>query len=264
MSRFIILKIIPVFLLFFSLSSHGKRRWLETPYVRFDIGENWTCKSFGVNWICYHHFEKGKNPAVIIVMAGEGKSSDIPELYMKVFRQIHLEKGRIQTIKVHRHPWVESFQRNSFIPNMFSRRVATVCCEKSKEKFHVIVSFYAHKEVYTKYANQFLRSIKSLELSTNVTRALEKIRKHTDQDTRDMMSYLEKILYESDTEEVPALENNQRGPGLLTGLLVFGFILFCSVFYFLYYRKRKGRRREKIRDRKSRKRRRRSKKTSPQ
>ena len=259
MSKFFVLQIIPALLLFFSLSSYGKRRWLETPYVRFDIGENWTCKSFGVSWLCHHYLQKGKNPAIIIATANEGKSLDTPELYIKVFKQIHLEKGRVQKIKVRRHPWIDSFQKDGFVPNMFSRYVATVCCEKSKEKFHVIVSFYAHKEVYTKYANQFLRSIKSLELSKNVTRALEKIRKHTDQDTRDMMSYLERILYESDIEEAPALENNQRGPGLLTGLLVFGFILLSSAFYFLYYRKRKGRRREKIRDGKSRKRRRRSK-----
>ena len=181
---------------------------------------------------------------------------DKPALYINVFRQIHLEKGRIQIIKVRRHPWVESFQRNSSVQNMFGRYVATVCCEKSKEKFHVIVSFYAHKTLYTKYANQFLKSIRSLELSRNVTRALEKIRKHTDQDTRDMMSYLERILYEADTEEAPALKTNTGISGLLTGLLIFGFILLCSAFYFLYYRRKKRRRKEKIRDRKSRKRRR--------
>ena len=261
MSRFILLRIIPVFLLLFSLPLYGKRRWLETPYVKFDIGENWTCKSFGVSWLCHHYLQKGKNPAIIIATASEGSGSDKPELYIKVFRQIQtvsLEKSRIQTIKVRKHPWIDSFQGDGFVPDMFSRYVATVCCEKSKEKFHIIVSFYAHKEVYTKYANQFLRSIKSLELAKNVTKTLERIRKHTDQDTRDMMSYLERILYESDSEGAPALENNKSGSRFLTGLLIFGFILLCSAFYFLYYRKIKRRRREESR---ARKRKSRSKKT---
>ena len=137
-----------------------------------------------------------------------------------------------------------------------------VCCSISSWQKNIVKSIsYKNQDllkgelraIYTKYASQFLRSIKSLELSRNVTRALERIRKHTDQGARDMISYLERILYKSDSEDAPALENNKSDFGLLTGLLIFGFILLCSAFYFLYYRKRKRRKREKTRTRRSKK-----------
>ena len=241
-----------VFFLLFSLPSYGKRRWLDTPYVKFNIGEGWICKSFGVDWLCHHYLQKSKNPAFIVVTAREGLSSDKPEVYIQAFQQnqMGIHRSRIRRISIHRQVWIESFQRYSILKDMLSRYVGTVCCDKSKEKFHVFISFFAHEEVYTKYANQFLRSIKSLQLTKNITEALEQIRRQTDEQRQNMMSYIEKILSEVDQEDSPALEKSKNhSKFFLIGLLLFAFTLLPVFFY---YRKIKRRKQEKRRIKKRR------------
>ena len=236
-----LLKIVPIFLMLFAFPLYGKKIF-RSPYVSFDIGNNWVCKSFGVDWVCHHYLYKEAKPSLMLITAKEGKSSDNLNLYTQAFnknqtassKKIHTNK-----ISVNRHAWIESLYKNDLLKSMFNRYVATVCCDKTNAKIHIFIGFHAHQENYTKYSNEFLRSIKTLKLASNLSKALEQIRKQTDQQKKDMLSYIERILSESEGNR--GIQKNNKNSDLLINLLFLGFILFLAgfLFYFLYYKNKK-------------------------
>ena len=237
-----LLKLISVFLILFAFPLHGKQKF-KSSFVSFDLGENWICKSFVVDWICHHYFQKGAKPALILITAKVGASSDNLDMYFQNFNQNQtsfFKKIYTKKISIHRQPWIENFDKNTRI-NLFSRQVVTICCDEGKEKVHVFIGFYAYEDVYTKYANQFLISIKSLRLSENVRQVIDQIRRQTDQHRANMASYLESILFETDNEDDIATQRKRKNFSFLITLFVFALILLCSAgaFYFFYYRKTK-------------------------
>ena len=228
-----------VFLLFFSSPLYGGV--FKAPYVRFNIELKWNCRAFGANWVCHHYFEKGAFPGFILLTAREGQSLDDINLYIQSLsrgQNVFSEKVYSKKIIIHRQAWVEGFYRNSFFPGAFSRYVATVCCDNRNDKIHVLIGFHAHQVNYTKYSSEFLRSIKSLRLSQNLKKTLDLVRGQTKRQNQEMMSYIERILSESDEEITPEL---QKSPALLISLLF--ITLFAGAgFLFYFFRKKKKRR----------------------
>ena len=247
---FFLLKAIPIFVALFSFSLYGKM--FKSSYVRFDIGYDWTCRPFGVDWVCHHFLQKGAKPALMLITAKEGAGSDAVNLYIQAFDQgpgAFSKKIHVRKILVNRQAWIESFYQNNTLQNTFDRHVATVCCNKMQNKIHVLIGFHAHQENYTKYAREFLKSIKSLQLSKNLKEALEQIRKQTKRQQQDMLSYIERILLEADLEKDTAVQKNKGGWTRLASLLFIGFIL-TLFFAFLYYKKTKAKKRKRRRKRK--------------
>lgn len=246
--RNVLIQIFGVFFLFFIPPSYGAT--FLSSYVTFDVGDHWTCKSFGVDWICHHYSHPGAKPALMLVTAKEGKSADKLNLYFQVFNQqkASIQKIHVNKISVHGHHWVDAFYKNHFLNNMFNRYVATVCCDSTDAKIHVLVGFHAHEENYTTYSSQFLRSIKTLKLVDDVRETLKTIRGQTDQQKRDMLSYIESILFEEDTTDSINIKRDSR-----FGLFILVFLVFfvSMGLYYFYYRKR---RRQSHRKRKKRKR----------
>ena len=250
-------KAISFSLVLLSFSLYGEM--FKSSYIRFEIGYDWTCQSFGVDWVCHHFLQKGAKPALMLVTAKEGTHSDIADLYIQVFNQepgIFANTIHVKKFLVNRHPWVESFYKNNILENTLNRHVATVCCDKMQDKIHVLIGFHAHRENYTKYANEFLKSIKSLQLSKNLKETLKQIRKQTKHQQKNMLSYIERILMETDQEQETVGQNNTTGGWTrLAGLLFVGsiFMLFAIVLAFLYYKKttkkkkkRRKRKRKKV------------------
>jgi len=238
----LLLKVILVFLILFSSPLYGKR--FKSSYVTFKVSYDWICKSFGVDWVCHHRLNKGDKPTFMLITAKEGSNSDQVNDYIKIFNEEQaagLKKIHVKTILVNRHVWVDNFVKNSISDKMFSRYTATVCCNRTKAKIHVLIGFHAHKKSYTKYAREFLRSIKSLQLTENTEEALKKIKKQTDQQRRDMLSYIEKILMEIDSDENTKRERNKINFDLLFNVLFFGIILiFMAVLIYSLKRKNKS------------------------
>ena len=255
--QYFLSKAILVFLVLFSSPLYGKK--FKSSYVTFEVGYDWTCKSFGVDWVCHHYLNKGDKPSFMLITAKEGISSDQVNTYVKIFNEeqtASLKKIHVKKILVNRHVWVESFFQNSILDNVFSRYTATVCCDKTKAKIHVLIGFHAHKENYTKYAREFLRAIKSLQLIENMEEILKQIRKQTDQHRRDMLSYIERILLETDSDENANRRKNKINSDLLFSLLFFG-VIFFSLFALIYFfknkrKKQKSRRRKRRRSRRHR------------
>ena len=233
------IQIFNLFLVFFVFPSYGKT--FLSSYVTFDVGDNWTCKSFGVDWICHHYFHPGAKPALMLITAKEGKSKDDLNLYFQIFNQQKdsAQKIHVNKISVYSHNWLDAFYKNYLFNNMFSRYVATVCCAGEIAKIHVLVGFHAHEENYTKYSSQFLRSIKTLKLVSDVRETLKKIRSQTSQQKQDMLSYIEKILLEEEDLANPISTKKDFHVGLV--ILVFLVFFLSAGFYYFYYKKRRKR-----------------------
>ncbi len=258
-----LLKISSLFVLLFSCPRQGQARKLfENSYISFEIGENWTCKSFGVNWVCHHQFQ-GEKPALILLMAKIGKSTDNTDMYKRIFTSLRIPARQIKKVTIHQQNWMANFSKNSISSNMFSRSLGTVCCDDLSEKVHIFIGFYAHREIYTKYANQFLKAIRSLRLSEKLKDNIDRIRRQTDKQRQEMMSYIDKILNETDLESEMPPQKSNRGVFLIT-VLVFavwaGFSFWC-LFLFLNYRKKRKQKIEKLRAEKIRRRRRRKRRS---
>jgi len=243
--RHFISKALPVFLILFSFSLYAKR--FKAPYVKFDIKYDWTCKSFGVDWVCHHRLHREARPAFMLITAKEGSHSDHTGMYIQVFNRKLTPYSKVHTRKilVNRHTWLESFYRDSLLGDLFNRYVATICCDKAKVKIHVLIGFHAQRGSYIEYAREFLRAIKSLRLSGNLEETLEQIRRQSAQQRKDMMAYIKRILLETDTE----LKSREEYKFLFS-LLFFCiiFICFAALVYFLYRKKGKNRKmRRKIR-----------------
>ena len=246
-------KTIPIILIFFSFSLYGKK--FKASYVKFDIEYDWVCKSFGVVewWVCHHYLHKGAKPSLMLITAKEGNTSDNLNLYIQTSNEeqtINSKKIHVKKILVNHQVWVESFYRNSVLKNVFSRYVATVCCDEMQSKIHILIGFHAHKENYTKYSSEFLKSIKSLRLSKNLKEVLAQIGKPTDKQKQDMLSYIERILFNSDLERDIPIQKNQKSPAVWVSLFI-GFILVLSaILLYLFYYKKIGKRKTRIRRKK--------------
>ena len=230
--RFFLQKALPVFFILFSCSIYGKE--FKTPYVSFDVEYPWTCKSFGVHWVCYHKMGKKSPPALILTTAKMGGQSNHLDFYIQNFKK-DAETGRrashIKKVTVNQHIWVESFYQNSVSKDIRGRFIATVCCDKMPNSFHVLVGFHAHKKNYARYASEFLKSIRSLKLSKDFEKIKELIGRQTNRQTQDMQGYLQDLLWESEESKV-----------MKTGNYLFMFvllILFFAVFFVFYFFKKK-------------------------
>lgn len=180
-----------IFFLIFSQITLAKN--FLAPYVTFHIGDNWSCESFGVDWVCHHYLHDKAIPSLILVMAKEGVPSDNLNFYVNTFPKDQYPFVKIQNINGQK--WVDTFFKKKYtvIKNMFDRYVATVCCDNTQEKIHVFTSFHVHSSNYDKYSNMFLRSIKSLKLVYDMRQALLQIKKQTKQQQKDMNDHISNI-----------------------------------------------------------------------
>lgn len=247
----VFLRIKLLFFVFFCFSSYGKI--FQSSYIEFDISKNWVCKSFGVDWVCHHYIQDGSKPALILITAKEGSPSDRLDLYFQDFsreqpapsKTIHVKK-----LMIHNHTWIDSFYKNNILQNMFSRYMTTICCDSIPAKIHILIGFHAHETNYTEYSNEFLRAIKSLSLPEDLKETLRQLRQQTDSQRKDMLSYIEQILFEVDNEEsTGSLSNQKRRFSFIGVAVLFGLALLflLGLYYFFQFYWEKGRRRRTIR-----------------
>ncbi len=237
-----------------SLPSHGKI--FRTPYVHFQMNYPWTCKIFGINWVCHHSLSKGIRPALILTIATEGDPSVRLDMYQSALNKLSSHhfgtKKHLKQIMIYRHVWLEGFYDSGFVEKSVNRYAMAICCKHEKRKINVMVSLHSSSEHYANYSSEFLHIIKSLRLTKDITETLNQIRKQTAEQRQAMLSYIEKILSETDLEEDMKNQSKQKKPSLFKVLL---FVIFLPIFLlafiwlFLLYRK-KGKR-KKLRKRKS-------------
>jgi hypothetical protein len=149
-------------------SAHAKR--FRNAYVSFELPPNWDCKLEGAEWVCENTYSKKQKEAIIILTAKEVGPSDTIAAYMT-----HLTtprtlpgKGGVPTnskvINVTQRTignqlWVEGMHEGSEVTAYFTKYMATI-----KDRIAILVTFSAHKEHFSKYANDFRSAIESLRV----------------------------------------------------------------------------------------------------
>ncbi len=146
-------------------------------YVSFELPDQWDCVLEGTEYVC----RSQKNPqdsreAIIILTAKEAGPMDSLPAYQQHLQTPKLIPNRLgqqmqsQVVKVTQsmianQPWADGMHLGSEIPNYYTRYMATV-----KDQVGILVTFSAHKRVYTKYSNDFFKAIQSLRVT--VTKGL--------------------------------------------------------------------------------------------
>ena len=233
----------PVFLFFLALFSFtSSAKIFRSPYVMFEIEDSWSCRAFGVNWVCHHYLKPNSKPAFILTtarMAGRSGRLDFEKFEKEEFTASLLQPAKKVSIK--NHVWIDSLHQGSFYKAVLSRYERTLCCEDLPSQFQVLVGFHAFKEDYPSYAGSFLKVIKSLSLLTsNVEEIRRLIKKQTARQKKDMDNYIQNILFEHSADSFPIKEDRR-----FTKIL--SLLLFCLLVVggLVYYKKRTAKKRRK-------------------
>lgn len=161
-------KLLLILCLFYPSIASGKL--FQNSYVSFELPPNWDCAQEGFEHVCVNNFSKKPKEAIIILTAkirGDHDSLTQYEAHLKTPREMINYKGtkfisKIKSVKkrnISQTPWVDGVHLSSEVENYYTRYLATV-----KGEIGMLVTFSAHKDHYTKYANDFIRAIKSLKV----------------------------------------------------------------------------------------------------
>ncbi len=137
-------------------------------YLSFELPDRWKCVLEGTEWVCRSQLEEEKKQAIIILTAKEVGPRDDLRSYQDHLRQTRTLNTRTgakiqsrvyhsKAVRINDQLWVDGFHLGSEIPSYYTRYLATV-----KDKIAILVTFSAHKLHYTKYSNDFFKSIRSL------------------------------------------------------------------------------------------------------
>lgn len=185
--------------IFFALfSPQAKATLFSNAYVSFELPSNWECKLDGTEWVCISKYAKQSKEAIIILTAKEIGPTDSMTSYtnhLKTPRMLPDKAGKMTPSKVLHvkerliggHPWVDGMHMGSEIASYYTRYLASV-----KDRLAILVTFSAHKDHYTKYSSDFLKSIESIRVTVS----------------KDIL----------DTKPQAAMRGNNERAGVLTGL----------------------------------------------
>lgn len=157
-------------ILIFGTSAQAKL--FSNSYVSFELPPNWDCQREGTEWTCVSQFSQKSKEAIIILTAKEVGPNDSIERY-----QAHLKEPRllpnksgppipskvvsVQTRMISNHSWIDALHLGSEVTTYYTRYLATV-----KDRVGILVTFSAHRSQYAQYANDFIRAIESLKVTT--------------------------------------------------------------------------------------------------
>ena len=165
-----------LFLLLFA-SPEAEAVPFSNSYISFDAPADWKCKPFDVTWVCHSRLARKQKEALIVMMAKEAGVLDSLSHYETVLRKpVTIQGSRrgtwlkskifhVKTRLIRGHPWADGFHENSEAPGYYTRYLVTKCCDKSAMKLGIIITLSAHKNFYSKYANDFQKVISSLQIS---------------------------------------------------------------------------------------------------
>lgn len=166
------MKVFRFFLLFLAIavchSASAKR--FRNAYVSFDLPPNWDCKLEGAEWVCENNYSKKQKEAIIILTAKEVGPSDTLAAYTTQLQTPRILPGKggvpikskvihVQQRTIANQLWIDGMQEGSEIAAYFTRYMATI-----KDRIAILVTFSAHKEHFSKYANDFRQAIESLRV----------------------------------------------------------------------------------------------------
>ena len=249
-----------------ALSLSAPAKTFQSSYLSFEIPESWKCKSFDTDWVCHSTLSKKQKEAMIILTAKEAGTLDTFAQYntfLKSPRNNVTKSGKpykskivhVNTVSINGQPWVDGFHKGSEIPTYYTRYLVTTCCPKNPQKLAILITYSAHEKHYPKYAQQFLKSIKSLRVSKeNIQKAIGKMnRLGRGEAVGNVGNYMLDVLGGEFPDEDPfqeesgflGLPSHLKTPVLIAVLI----LVLGGAGYVFLRRKKSGKRRKKRRSR---------------
>lgn len=152
-------------------STVAEAKQFKNAYISFEIPERWNCTLEATEWVCRSQDTHESKEAIIVLTAKEVGPSDSLQIYENHMRNpIKTTTKTGETVmsqvmspptqkKINNLLWIDGFHISSEIQNYYTRYIATI-----KEKIAVLITFSAHKEFYTKYAQDFFNAVNSLNV----------------------------------------------------------------------------------------------------
>ncbi len=153
------------------INSYASAKVFRNAYVSFELPDTWKCTLEHTEWVCRSEKQKESREAIIILTAKEVGPVDSFEQYSKYLNSPHPVAAKptagilskvmypSKQYKINDHMWIDGLHMSSEVPNFFTRYLTTI-----KEKIAVLVTFSAHKSVYTKYSQDFFKAVQSLRV----------------------------------------------------------------------------------------------------
>lgn len=140
-------------------------------YIAFEMPETWKCNLEVTEWVCRSEQSKEAKEALIILTAKEvGPSDSFPlyEDYLNKSIPLKLKTGMLvdskiaykaKTVNINDQAWIDGLHLGSEVPNYFTRYLATI-----KDNIAILVTLSAHKNYYTRYSQEFYKTVMSLKV----------------------------------------------------------------------------------------------------
>jgi hypothetical protein len=140
-------------------------------YIAFEMPETWKCVLEVTEWVCRSDQGQEAKEAIIILTAKEVGPSDSYPLYEQHLNQpisIQSKSGapieskivyKAKNVNINDQPWVDGLHLGSEVPNYFTRYMAAI-----KDKIAILVTLSAHKNYYTRYSQEFFKTVQSLKV----------------------------------------------------------------------------------------------------
>jgi hypothetical protein len=139
-------------------------------YVSFELPDTWKCNLEHTEWVCRSESSKESKEAIIILTAKEVGPTDSFSAYTQHLGSPQPTQGKggsamsrvvypPKQVKINDHIWIDGLHMASEVPNYFTRYLTTI-----KDRIAVLVTLSAHKNFYTKYSQDFFKSVMSLRV----------------------------------------------------------------------------------------------------
>lgn len=156
-------------LILLSITAQGKV--FRNAYIAFEMPENWKCNLEVTEWVCRAEVGKEAKEAIIILTAKEVGPTDSFPLY-----ETHLNKPiaiqtksgsaaeskivyKAKSVTINDQQWMDGLHLGSEVPNYFTRYLASI-----KDRIAILVTLSAHKNYYTRYSQEFFKTVMSLKV----------------------------------------------------------------------------------------------------
>ncbi len=229
---------------FFLLPFSAQAELFKSSYLSFELPSKWQCVLEGTEHVCSSTSQAGKKEAVIVLTAKERGPSDslaAYEQHLKTPRTIPNEKGQaisskivqVKRSNVNNHEWIDGFHESSEVANYFTRYMATI-----KDNLGILVTFSAHKKVYSKFSGDFAKAIQSLRVLTVPSVNFNTTNIATSNNPINPQRPV--VIEDINPSEPEPLDQGGGGSTTLLGLIL---LILAIVIYFLFGKKSKPRQR---------------------
>lgn len=216
-------------------------------YISFEMPDTWNCKLEQTEWVCRSDQAAQAKEAVIILTAKEVGPTDSFPLYdahLKAPIPAPSKSGenilsKVQyppkNVNINDQPWVDGLHAGSEVKNYYTRYLATI-----KDKIAILVTFSAHQNYYSKYAQDFFKTIQSLRVIATkelfANRDLGPLRPGSETLGSGISAAMPGDIVNSEDE-------GKSGGGLFgqgTDVMIGGAILLLAIGGYIFTRMRKG------------------------